>query len=40
MQGWVETALGSEEVTKIKTALDTEIAEHVSPTSVQKTLSA
>jgi hypothetical protein len=40
VQGWVETALGSDEITKIKAGLDAEIAKKVSPTSVQKTLSA
>ena len=40
VQGWVETALGSDEVTKIKTALDAEIAENVSPSSITKTLSS
>jgi hypothetical protein len=41
VQGWVETALNSTDsnyVTNIKATLDAEIAEKVSPTSVQKTL--
>ena len=39
VQGWVETAMGSDTVTAMKTALDEQIAEKVSPTSVLKTLS-
>ena len=39
VQGWVETAMGSDTVTAMKTALDAEIAEKVTPTSVTKTLS-
>ena len=38
VQGWVETAMGSDTVTAIKASLDAEIAEKVSPTSVTKTL--
>ena len=40
VQGWVETALTSDTVTAMKTALDAEIAEKVTPTSVLKTLSS
>ena len=40
VQGWVESALGSEKVTKIKTGLDAEIAEKISPSSIIKTLSS
>jgi hypothetical protein len=40
VQGWVETALTSNTVTDMKTALDAEIAEKVTPTSVLKTLSS
>ena len=38
VQGWVEAALGSDEVTALKTGLDAQIAEKVTPTTVQKTL--
>ena len=38
VQGWVETALGDEEVTKLKAAVDAQIAEKVKPTSITKTL--
>ena len=40
VQGWVESALGSEKVTEIKTGLDAEISEKISPSSVTKTLSS
>ena len=40
VQAWVEAALGSDTVTKMKSSLDDEIAEKVSPTSVLKTLSS
>ena len=40
VQGWVETAMGSDAVTAMKASLDNEIAEKVSPTSVTKTLSS
>jgi|TARA_R100001460_G_scaffold70641_1_gene111280 hypothetical protein len=40
VQGWVEAAMGSARVTELKTTLDKEIAEKVSPTSVLKTLSS
>ena len=39
VQGWVETAMGSDAVTAMKTALDAQIAEKVTPTSVTKVLS-
>jgi hypothetical protein len=38
VQGWVETALGSDEVTKMKANIDSQIAAKVTPTSVQKTI--
>tara|TARA_R100000030_G_scaffold76389_1_gene59354 strand:+ start:669 stop:1013 length:345 start_codon:yes stop_codon:yes gene_type:complete len=38
VQGWVETALGSDKVTELKASLDAQIAEKVTPTSVQKTI--
>ena len=39
VQGWVETAMGSDAVTAMKASLDAQIAEKVTPTSVTKTLS-
>ena len=39
VQGWVEAALGADEVTAMKAALDAQIAEKVTPTSVTKVLS-
>ena len=39
VQGWVETGLGSDEVTTLKANIDAQIAEKVTPTSVIKTLS-
>jgi len=39
VQGWVEAALGSDEVTAKKASVDAQIAEKVTPTSVTKTLS-
>ena len=39
VQGWVETALTADTVTAMKTALDAEIAESITPTSVTKTIS-
>ena len=39
VQGWVETAMGSDAVTAMKASLDAQIAEKVSPTSVTKILS-
>ena len=38
VQGWVETALGADAITIMKTSLDEEIAEKVTPTSVTKKL--
>ena len=38
VQGWVETAMGSDAVTALKTGLDAQIAEKVTPTTVRKTL--
>ena len=38
VQGWVETALGSDKVTAMKASLDAQIAAKVTPTSVTKTL--
>tara|TARA_R100000654_G_scaffold9766_1_gene22173 strand:+ start:1287 stop:1634 length:348 start_codon:yes stop_codon:yes gene_type:complete len=39
VQAWVEAAMGSDDVTAIKTSLDAQIAEKIAPTSVTKTLS-
>ena len=39
VQGWVETAMGSDTVSDIKASLDAAIAEKITPTSVTKTLS-
>ena len=38
VQGWVETALGADEVTSLKSDLDAQIDEKVTPTSVTKTI--
>ena len=38
VQGWVESALGSDKVTTIKAGLDAQIAEKITPTSVRKTI--
>ena len=38
VQGWVESALGADEVAALKTGLDAQIAEKVSPSSVIKQL--
>ena len=38
VQGWVEAALGADEVTKLKASIDAQIAEKVTPTSVAKKL--
>ena len=38
VQGWVETALGADKVTSLKSDLDAQIAEKVTPTSVTKTI--
>lgn len=40
VQGWVEAALGADEVTNLKAALDAKIAEIITPTSVTKTIGA
>jgi hypothetical protein len=40
VQGWVESAMGEEEVQSLKDSLDTNIAGQITPTSVTKTLSA
>ena len=39
VQVWVEAALGADEVTEMKAGLDAQIAEKVTPTSVQKLIS-
>ena len=39
VQGWVEAAMGEEEVTALKTGLDAQIEAKINPTSVTKTLS-
>ena len=39
VQGWVEAAMGADEVTSLKSGLDAQIAEKISPSSVTKTLS-
>ena len=38
VQGWVETAMGSDAVTALKTGLDAQIAAKITPTSVTKTI--
>ena len=38
VQGWVEAALGADEVTAMKASLDAQIAELITPTSVTKTI--
>ena len=38
VQSWVEAALGADEVTAMKAGLDAQIAEKITPTSVQKTI--
>ena len=38
VQGWVETAMGSDDVTALKTGLDSQIALLIKPTSVTKTI--
>ena len=40
VQAWVEAALGSDKVTKMKSALDDDIAQKVTPSSVTKELSS
>ena len=39
VQGWVEAALTADTVTAMKSGLDAQIAEKITPTSVQKTIS-
>ena len=38
VQGWVETAMGSDAVTTMKSGLDAQIALLITPTSVTKTI--
>ena len=38
VQGWVETAMGSTEVARLKSSLDGMITQQISPSSVTKTL--
>ena len=38
INGWVETALGEEKVTGLKTSIDAQIAEQINPTVVTKTI--
>lgn len=38
VQGWVEAAMGADEVTALKAGLDAQIAEKITPTSVTKTI--
>jgi len=38
VQGWVESALGSDEVTSLKSGIDAQIAEKVTPTKETKTI--
>jgi len=38
VQGWVEAALGSDEVTALKASIDAQIAEKVTPTSESKVI--
>ena len=38
VQGWVEAALGADEVTAMKKGLDAQITKKITPTSVQKTI--
>jgi hypothetical protein len=40
VQGWVESAMGAEEVQSLKDSLDGKIAGQINPTSVTKKLSA
>ena len=40
VQGWVETAMGADAVTALKSSLDAQIADKISPSSVTKTLSS
>ena len=38
VQGWVEAAMGADEVTALKAGLDAQIAAKITPTSVTKTI--
>ena len=38
VQAWVEAGLGSSEVTNLKSGLDAQIAEQITPTSVSRTI--
>ena len=38
VQGWVEAAMGADEVTEMKAGLDAQIAKMITPASVQKTI--
>ena len=38
VQGWVETAMGEDEVASLKSSLDAQIALLITPTSVTKTI--
>ena len=38
VQGWVEAGMGSDDVTALKSGLDAQIAEKITPTSVTKTI--
>ena len=38
VQGWVEAAMGADEVTELKSGLDGQIAVKITPTSVTKTI--
>lgn len=38
VQGWVESAMGAEEVQSLKDSLDSNIAGQITPTSISKTL--
>jgi len=38
VQGWVETAMGEDQVAELKTSLDQKISQQISPSSVTKTL--
>ena len=40
VQGWVESALGSDTITDMKARLDAEIAENISPSSATKILTS
>jgi len=40
VQGWVESAMGAEEVQSLKDGLDAKIADEINPTSETKTLVA